>query len=156
MKDYVTVEKEHMKCRMCAQTRPFDKVTIFLTQQCTAADQTDWMMRIQHVKNEMDVERQGRAGDFRSLLGLQANTPRSKEKKEDATPRRTINIGSESRRSDPVLTKCEIDAAQKRQERLKLRAKMHNKGLTRDRDFNWIAVEEEILRCELCGKNQDP
>ena len=69
-----------MKCSMCAQTRPFDKVTIFLTQQCPAADQANWMMRIQQVKKEKDVERQGRSGDFRSLLGLQANTPRSKEK----------------------------------------------------------------------------
>ena len=31
----VTVEKEHMKCRMCAKTKQFDKVTIFLTQQCS-------------------------------------------------------------------------------------------------------------------------
>ena len=46
-KHFVTVEKEHIKCRMVVQTRPFDKVTIFLTQQCRAADQTNWMMRIQ-------------------------------------------------------------------------------------------------------------
>ena len=77
---YVTVEKEHMKCRMCAQTRPFDKVTIFLTQQCPAADQTNWMMRIQQLKSEMDVDKQGRVGDIRNLLVLQANTPRPKEK----------------------------------------------------------------------------
>ena len=32
-----------------------------------------------------------------------------------------------------MLTKRETNAAQKRQERLKLRAKMHNKGLTRER-----------------------
>ena len=53
-----------------------------------------------------------------------------------------------------MLTKSETDAAQKRQERLKLRVKMHNKGLTRDRDLHWIAVEEEVLRCEICGKNK--
>ena len=33
-KHNVTLEKEHMKCRTCAQTRPFDMVAIFLTQQC--------------------------------------------------------------------------------------------------------------------------
>ena len=60
---YVTVEEEHMKCRMCAQTRLFDNVTIFLTQQCAAADQTNWMMRIHQLKSEMDVEQQGRVGD---------------------------------------------------------------------------------------------
>ena len=53
-------------------------------------------------KNEVDVEQQGRVGDIRNMLGLQVNTPRPKEKKEDATPRRTIKIGSESRRSDPT------------------------------------------------------
>ena len=52
-------------------------------------------------------------------------------------------------------TKRETDAAQKRQERLKLLAKLNNKGLARERDLHWI-VEEELLRCELCGKNQDP
>ena len=128
----VTVEKEHVKCRMCAQTRPVDKVTIFLTQQCPAADQTNWMMSIQQLKNEMDVEQQGRVGDIRSLLGLQTNTPRPKEKNDDATPRRPIKVGSESRGSNLRLTKRETDEAQKRQERLKLRAKMHNKGLTRE------------------------
>ena len=99
---HLEVEKEHVKCRMCAQTRPFDKATTFLTQQCPAADQTNWMMRIQQLKNEMDVE-QGRVGSIRSLLGLQANTPRPKEKEEDATPRRSIKIGSESRRSRPSV-----------------------------------------------------
>ena len=103
-----------MKCRMCAQTRPFDKVTIFLTQQCPAADQTNWMMRIQQLKNEMDVEQQERAGDIRSLLGYKQNTPRPKEKEEDATPRQSIKIGSECRRSKPVLTKRETEAAQRR------------------------------------------
>ena len=132
-KHYVTVEKEHMKCRMCAQTRPLDKVTIFLTQQCPAADQMNWMMRIQQVKNEMDVEQHGGVGDTWSLLGPQANTRRPKEKEEDATPRRSIKIGSESRRSNLVLTKRETDAVQKREERLKLRAKRHSKGLARER-----------------------
>ena len=93
------------------------------------------MMRIQHVKNEMDLEQQGRVGDIRSLLGLQVKFPRPKEK-EDATPRRSIKIDPESRRSNPLLTKREADAVQKRQERLKLRAKMHNKELTRD--LHWI------------------
>ena len=141
---YVMVEKEHMKCRMCAQTRPFDKVTIFLTQQCPAADQTNWMVRIQQPKNEMDVEQQGRVGDIRNLLGLQVNTPRPKEKHQDATTRRPIKGGSESGGPNLRMTKRETDAAQKRQESLKLRAKMHIKGLSRDRDVHWIAVEEEV------------
>ena len=142
-----------VKSMMCAQTRPFGKAAIFLTQQCPAVDQTNWMMRIQQVKNEMDAEQQGRVGDIRSLLGLQANTPRPKEKKEDATPRRSIKIGSESRRSNLMPTKRETDAAaQKRQKRLKLRVKMHCKELTREKDFHWIAVEEEVLRCEICRK----
>ena len=81
---YVTVEREHMKCMMCAQTKPFDKVTIFLTQQCPAADQTHWELRIQQLKSEADKEQQGRmARDLRSLMGLQANTPRQRDKKED-------------------------------------------------------------------------
>ena len=66
-KHYVMVEKEHMKCMMCAQTRPFDKTTIFLTQQWPAA-QTNWMVRIQQLKSEMGIEQQERAGDIRSLL----------------------------------------------------------------------------------------
>ena len=151
---HVTVEKEHMKCSMCEQTRPFDKVTIFSTQQCPAADQTNWMMRIQHLKSEMDVEQQGRVGDIRSLLGLQTNTPRPTEKNEDGTTRGPMKVGSESRGSNLKLTKRETDAAQQRQERLKLRATMHNNGLTRDRDFHWIAGEEEVFRCEICGKTK--
>ena len=153
-----------MKCIMCAQTRPFDKgrrglsikVTIFLTPQCPAEDQTNWMMRIQQLKNEMDVEQQERAGDIRSLLGLEANTPRPKEKEEEATPRRSKKRRSENRKSNRVLTKRETEAAQKRQGRLELRAKMYSKGLTRERerDFHWIAVEEEVLRCEICGKTK--
>ena len=72
---YVTVEREHMKCMMCAQTKPFDKVTIFLTQQCPAANQAHWELRIQQLKSEMDKEQQGQAAkDSRSLMGLQANT----------------------------------------------------------------------------------
>ena len=130
---HVTVEKEHMKCRLCAQTRPCDKVTIFLTQQCPAADQTNWMLRTQQMKNEMDVEQQGRVGDIRSLLGLQANMPQPKEKNEDATTRRPKKVGSESGRSNLMLTKRETDAAQKRQERLKLRAKMYIEELKRER-----------------------
>ena len=31
---------------------------------------------------------------------------------------------------------------------------MHNKELTRERGFHWIAVEEEVLRCEFCGKTK--
>ena len=99
-----------------------DKVTIFLTQQRPAAGQTNWMMRIQQLKNEMDVEQQGRVGDIRSLLGPQENTPRPKERNEDATPGRRIKVGSEGRGSNLMLTKRETDAAKKRQERLKLRA----------------------------------
>ena len=106
------------------------------------------------LKSEKDVEQHGRVGDVRSLLELQTNTPRPKEKNEDATPRRTIKDGSESRGSNLMLTKRETDAAQKRRERLKLRAQMHNKGLTRERDFHWIAVEEEVLRCDICGKTK--
>ena len=123
-------EGAHEKCRKCAQTRPFDKATIFLTQQCPAADQTNWMVRIQQLKSEMGIEQQERAGDMRSLLGLQANTPRPKEKDEDETPRRTINFGSESRGPNLML---ETDAPQKRHERLKLRAKCRAKG-SRERE----------------------
>ena len=108
-----------MKCRMCAQTRPFDKVTIFLTQQCPAADQTNWMMRIQQLKSERGVEQQGRVGDTQNLLGPQTNTPRPKEKNQDATTRRPIKVGSESRGSNLRLTKRELM-------RRTIRAKMHN------------------------------
>ena len=66
--------------------------------------------------------------------------------------RRPIKVGSESRGSNLRLTKRETDAAQKHQERLKLRAKMHKKGLTRDRDCHWLAVEEEVLRCRILDK----
>ena len=53
-----------------------------------------------------------------------------------------------------IPTKLETYASQKRQERLKVRAKLHNKGLTRERDLHWIVVEKELLRCELCGKTK--
>ena len=49
---------------MYAQTRPFDKATVFLAQQCPAADQTNWMVRIQQLKNEMGIEQQERAGTY--------------------------------------------------------------------------------------------
>ena len=144
---------EEVKCRMCAQTRLFDKVIIFLTQQCPAADQTNWMMRVQQLKSEMDVEQQGRVGDIRNLLGLQTNTPRPKEKNEDATTRRPIKVGSESRGSNLRLTKRETDAAQKTSRKTQVTSQ-DAQGLTRDRDFHWIAVEEEVLRCEICGKTK--
>ena len=140
---YVTVEKEHMKYRICAQTRPFNKVTIFLTQQCPAADQTNWMMGIQQLKNEMDVEQQGRVGDNGTCWSYKRIRHDPKKRTKDATTRRPIKGGSESRGPNLILTKRETDAAQKRQERLKLRAKMHNKELTREMDFHWIAVEKK-------------
>ena len=100
---HVMVEEEHIKCRICAQTRPFDKVTIF-------ADQTIWTVRIQQLKSEMGTEQQERAGDVRSLLGLQANTPRPKEKKEDATPRRQescrLSVRLKRRRNVKKGLKC--------------------------------------------------
>ena len=111
-------------------------------------------MGIQQLKNEMGIEQQERAGDIRSLLGLQANTPRPKEEEEDETPRRTIRIGSESRRPNLMPTERETDTVQKRQERLKVRAKLHNRGLTRERDLHLIVVEEELLRCEFCGETK--
>ena len=76
---YVTVEREHMKCMMCAQTKPFDKVTTILTQQCPAADQAHWELRIQQLKSETDKEQQGRAArDLRSLMDCK-RTPRDKK-----------------------------------------------------------------------------
>ena len=51
---YVTVKREHMNCMMCAQMKSFDKLTIFLAQQCPAAEQTYWELRIQHLKSETD------------------------------------------------------------------------------------------------------
>ena len=110
-----------MKCMMCAQTKPFDRVTIFLTQQCPAENQAHWELRIQQLKSEMDKEQQGRAAkDFRCLMGLQANTPRQKDRKEEETPRRVVksatgsrkpNLGSLSaklrrHRSEPNCTKA--------------------------------------------------
>ena len=152
---YVTLKREHMKCMMCAQTKPFDKVTIFLTQQCPAANQAHWELRIQQLKSEMDKEQQGQvAKDLRSLMGLQANTPRQKDRKQEETPRRVVKSATGSRKPNLGSTKREIEAAQKRQERLKKRAKLHNKGLTQERDLHWILVDEELLRCELCGKNK--
>ena len=76
---FVTVEKEDTKCS--AQTRPFDEVTNLLD---TTAHQTNWMMRIQQLKNEMDVEQQGRVGDTRSLMALQANSPKESDEDADA------------------------------------------------------------------------
>ena len=152
---YVTVEREHMKCMMCAQTKPFDKVTIFLTQQCPAASQANWELRIQQLKSEMDKEQQGQvAKDLRSLMGLQANTPRQKDRNEEETPRRVVKSATGSRKPNRGSTKREIEAAQKRQERLKKRAKLQNKGLAQERDLHWIRVDEELLRCELCGKTK--
>ena len=69
-----------MKCS--AQTRLFDEVTNLL--DTTGAHQTNWMMRIQQLKNEMDVEQQGRVGDTRSLLVLQAKSPKESDEDADA------------------------------------------------------------------------
>ena len=141
-----------MKGMMCAQTKPLDKVTIFLAQQCPAADQTHWELRSQQLKSEMGNEQQGRvARDLRSLMGLQPNTPRQKKRQEGGRNAKTDDKerDRESRRSNLGSTEREIEAAQERQERLKKRSKLYNKGLTkeRERDFHWIRVDEELLRC---------
>ena len=91
---------------------PFDKVTIVFAQQCPAADQAHWEMRIQQWRSETGNEQQARAAkDLRSLMGLQATTPRLKDKKADETPRRVMQSGAENRRSDLGSTKREIEAA---------------------------------------------
>ena len=149
----VTVEREHMRCLMCAQTKPVDKVTIFLTQHCPATDQTNWKLRFQQLKSEMDMDQQERAPrDLRSLMGLQATTLGQRDRMGYEPPRRAAKRATESRKPNLGSTKREIETAQKRQDRLKRRAKLHNRGLMEERDFHWILVNEELLRCEFCGK----
>ena len=56
------VENERMKCGMCAQTRPCDKVTLFFPMRRSKSDELD-DENIQQSKSDMDVEQRGRVGD---------------------------------------------------------------------------------------------
>ena len=65
---------------MYAQTRPFDKATVFFAQQVPRGRPDKLDGENQQLKKEMGIEHQDRAGDIRSLLGQQANTPRPKSR----------------------------------------------------------------------------
>ena len=75
---------------------------------------------------------------------------------ENETPRQAVKSATESRKPNLGSTKREIETAQKRQDRLKRRAKLHNRGLTEERDFHWILVDEDLLRCDFLWESKGP
>ena len=44
----------------------------------------------------------------------------------------------------------DTEAGKKRRDRLQKCYKQHNKDITRERDLHWVAVDDELLRCEVC------